>query len=101
MTHRTHNSNLKIPNSRLRRAFTLIELLIVIAIIGVLTAMSLTLLAGASNDAKISATQSRMSQITAILQLQMEDYEVRRLPITNRVLSASVSYTHLTLPTKA
>ena len=57
-----------------------------IAIIGVLTAMSLSLLGAASNDAKVSATQARMSQITAILQLQMEDYEVRRLPVSNRIL---------------
>ena len=86
-----HNSNRAIPHSAFRTphsksAFTLVELLIVIAIIGVLTAMSLSLLGAASNDAKVSATQARMSQITAILQLQMEDYEVRRLPVSNRIL---------------
>ena len=86
-----HNSNRAIPHSAFRvphskSAFTLVELLIVIAIIGVLTAMSLSLLGAASNDAKVSATQARMSQITAILQLQMEDYEVRRLPVSNRIL---------------
>jgi len=96
MNQLIHNSSPKIPNSEfripnLKRAFTLIELLIVIAIIGVLTAMSLTLLAGASNDAKISATQARISQITNILQLQMEDYEVRRLPIANRVLQQYIA----------
>ena len=84
-----HNSNRAIPHSAFRTphsAFTLVELLIVIAIIGVLTAMSLSLLGAASNDAKVSATQARRSQITAILQLQMEDYEVRRLPVSNRIL---------------
>ena len=90
--NRNRNSAFRIPHSALiPSAFTLVELLIVIAIIGVLTAMSLTMLAGASNDAKISATQARISQITSILQLQMEDYEVRRLPISNRVLNAYVT----------
>ena len=89
-----HNSNRAIPHSAFRTphsAFTLVELLIVIAIIGVLTAMSLSLLGAASNDAKVSATQARMSQITAILQLQMEDYEVRRLPVSNRILRRYVA----------
>ena len=91
-----HNSNRAIPHSAFRvphskSAFTLVELLIVIAIIGVLTAMSLSLLGAASNDAKVSATQARMSQITAILQLQMEDYEVRRLPVSNRILRRYVA----------
>jgi len=98
MNQLIHNSSPTIPNSEfripnLKRAFTLIELLIVIAIIGVLTAMSLTLLAGASNDAKISATQARISQITNILQLQMEDYEVRRFPISNRILMSYIEDT--------
>ncbi len=97
-----HNSKPEIPNSEfripnLKKAFTLVELLIVIAIIGVLTAMSLTMLAGASNDAKISATQARISQITSILQLQMEDYEVRRLPISNRVLDAFVGMNRIAI----
>jgi hypothetical protein len=68
----------------------LVELLIVIAIISVLATMSVAMLSGASQDAKISATQARISQITAMLQLQMEDYEVRRLPIPNRVLDAFI-----------
>ena len=75
----------------LRFGFTLAELLIVIAIISVLAAMSVSLLSSASNDAKISATQARLSQITAMLQLQMEDYEVRRLPIPNRILSQYIA----------
>ena len=89
--NRKHHSAFRTPHSALlHSAFTLVELLIVIAIIGVLTAMSLSLLGSASNDAKVSATQARMSQITSILQLQMEDYEVRRLPISNRVLGQFV-----------
>jgi prepilin-type N-terminal cleavage/methylation domain-containing protein len=96
--NRNRNSAFRIPHSELiPSAFTLVELLIVIAIIGVLTAMSLTMLAGASNDAKISATQARISQITSILQLQMEDYEVRRLPISNRVLLQYVQNNRITI----
>lgn len=83
--------NLSGASARVPRAFSLVELLIVIAIISVLAAMSVSMLAGASNDAKKSATQARLSQITAMLQLQMEDYEVRRLPIPNRILAEYVA----------
>ncbi len=73
-----------------RGAFSLIELLIVIAIISVLATMSVSLLASAAEDAKVSTTQARISQITSMLQLQMEDYEVRRLPVPDRILNLYV-----------
>lgn len=74
-----------------RCGFTLIELLIVIAIIGVLATLSVAMLSGAANDAKISATQARISQIQALLKLHMEDYEVRKLPISRRVLDEYIA----------
>lgn len=65
-----------------RRAFTLIELLMVIAIVGVLSSLTLAVMAAAQNDAKEAATRSRIRQIEAILAIELEDYEVRRIPVS-------------------
>ena len=73
--------------SRNLSGFTLVELLLVIAIISVLAAMSLGVLRNAQDSAKSAATQARITQIEALLAIQLEDYEVRRLPISNRELA--------------
>ena len=70
--------------------FTLVELLLVIAIISVLATMSLGVLRNAQDSAKSSATQSRITQIESLLAIELEDFEVRRLPISNRDLLAYV-----------
>jgi type II secretory pathway pseudopilin PulG len=59
----------------------LIELLLVIAIVTVLSTMALGVLRSATTDAKISATQARLTQINAIMEVVMEDYSVRRMPV--------------------
>ncbi len=64
-----------------RIGFTLTELMLVIAIMAVLSTMSLALMRSAQEDAKYSATRSRIHKIEAMLQLELENYEVRRLPI--------------------
>jgi prepilin-type N-terminal cleavage/methylation domain-containing protein len=64
------------------------ELLIVIAIIGVLASMGLGIMRKAQVDAREAATQSRVEQIESLLQMQLEDYEVRRLPISLREIAA-------------
>ena len=66
--------------------FTLVELLFVIAIISVLSTLSLGIMLSAQDDAKESATLSRIRQVEAILQIELEEYEVRRLPIRTRDL---------------
>ncbi len=62
-------------------AFTLIELLLVITILAILSSLSLVVIAGAQTDARKAATQSRISQIHAILAQRFEEFEVRRIPL--------------------
>lgn len=64
-----------------RYGFTLIELLLVVAIIAVMSSMAIGVMRQAQNDAKESATQSRITQIEAMLEIVMEDYDVRRMPV--------------------
>ena len=65
-----------------RSGFTLVELLLAISIMAVLATMTLALMRSATEDAKESATLARISKIEAMLQLELENYEVRRLPIS-------------------
>ena len=83
------NDNLK-PT---RSGFSLVELLFVIAIIAVLGALSAGILSKARKDAQISATQSRITQIEAIMQTVMEDFEVRRMPFRNSELPENLTLT--------
>ena len=80
-----------------RCGFTLIELLLVIAIVTVLSTMALGVMRQAQTDAKISATEARLTQINAIMEVVMEDYSVRRMPFdlerANEVLRPGKSFT--------
>lgn len=78
-----------------QRGFTLIELMLVIAIMAVLATMALAVMASATDDAKASATQARISKIEAMLQSELENYEVRRLPISLSDLKTLASTTSL------
>lgn len=68
-------------NSRRRFGFTLVELLLVVAIIGVLASLALAVVSGAQDEARRSATVSRLSQIRALLLERIESYEFRRVPV--------------------
>ena len=74
------NSNRQ-NNNRSRAAFTLVELLLVIAIIGVLASLALAVVAGAQDEARRSATVARLGQIRAMMLDRIEDYEFRRIPV--------------------
>jgi prepilin-type N-terminal cleavage/methylation domain-containing protein len=84
------NPNFKLDD-RQCSGFTLVELLLVIAILGVLTTMALAFMRNANEQARVAATQSRIKKIEAILNAELERYEVRRLPISRQELADFVA----------
>ena len=86
------NNNLKSP----RHGFTLTEMLFVVAILAVLGTMTAGILGKAQKDAQIAATRSRITQIEAIMQTVIEDFEVRRLPFRNAQLASQSGATKRT-----
>ncbi len=74
--------NIHQPETRKRsRGFTLVELLMVISMIAIMAGMALVALRGAREDARESATEARISRIVAMLKIQFEEYEFRKLPL--------------------
>ena len=70
------------PRASLRRsAFTLIELLLVIAIVAVLGSLAVGVIESSQEDARVAATQSRVQMIEKMMEVELEDYEVKRSPI--------------------
>jgi prepilin-type N-terminal cleavage/methylation domain-containing protein len=77
-----------LPGSRRHRAgFTLVELLTVIAIIGVLAAMVLAAMAGVRNKAKKVKAQLEMSQLA--LAIQHYDSTYGRFPVSDAAQAAA------------
>ena len=69
------------------QGFTLVELLLVVAIIAVLSTLAVGVLGSASNDAKAAATRARVELIGQVLQTQLEEYEVRRIPFGGNIVN--------------
>lgn len=63
-----------------RRAFTVIELLMVISILAILGALTLSLIGGARYDANAARTETQIRRIKTFIQERLEDYAVRMLP---------------------
>ncbi len=59
----------------LRRAFTLIEILVVVAIISILAALLLPVLIGARDKARQSACASNLRQVGAAIQMYADDHD--------------------------
>ena len=74
-----------------RSAFTLIELLLVIAIVAVLGSLAVGVIESAQQDARVSATQARVQMIEKLMETELEDYEVKRSPLPFRNLQAIAS----------
>jgi prepilin-type N-terminal cleavage/methylation domain-containing protein len=64
-----------------RRAFTLVELMVVIAIIALLAAMSLSALATATEQAKVQRTRAIINKIDQLVMEKWEGYRTRAVPI--------------------
>ena len=60
--------------------FTLVELLLAMSIIAVLASLALVVIGDAQQDARVGATQARISQLHTLMLERFENYEVRRLP---------------------
>jgi prepilin-type N-terminal cleavage/methylation domain-containing protein len=71
-----------------RPSFTLVELLVAIAIIGVMAGMVMYSLAGAAQDAKVARTRGTISKINAVILERWEEYRYRsvKLPIPTDVI---------------
>lgn len=66
---------------KIRRAFTLTELLIVIAIIGIITGLGLSAFAGAVELAREQRTRSIIAKIDQLIMERYESYRTRAVPI--------------------
>jgi prepilin-type N-terminal cleavage/methylation domain-containing protein len=62
-----------------RKAFTLVELMVVIVIIGILASLSLAGLAGVRQRAKIEKTKNTIRKIDSVIQPMYESYLTRRV----------------------
>lgn len=71
--------------------FTLVELLLVVAILAVIASLAVGVLGEAQNDASIAATRSRITVIQQILEAELEEYEIRRPPIRSNVIEGLVA----------
>lgn len=81
-------ANISKQSPHMRPGFTLVELLVAIAIIGVLVGMVLFSLAGAQTDAKITRTRGTIEKINAVILEEWEKYRYRaaRLDIDGGLL---------------
>ncbi len=63
-------------------AFTLVEILVVLAIIGIMTAMVTTAVQGVTSTARIARTRTIIATVDSVIQEQYESYKYRPLPVS-------------------
>jgi len=70
---------------RARRGFTLVELLVVIAVIGVIASMMLVALQSSQESAREAKTRAMIAKLDMLMRAKIESYRTRRIPmqITN------------------
>lgn len=61
--------------------FTLVELLLVMAIIVVIATFSLGVLRSAQEESRRGATEALIGQISSVLRQRLEEYQVRKIPL--------------------
>src|SRR5688572_7747260 len=81
---------MRIHTKSRRPSFTLIEMTIVIAIIGILAAMAMSVYATALSQSKLHRTRAIISKIDTIIGEKWEAYRTRQVPI--RVLPGTTPY---------
>jgi prepilin-type N-terminal cleavage/methylation domain-containing protein len=83
MIESRHTSTSAITGKRKggRRGFTLVELLLVIALIGVLASVMLVALYAAAQSAKVRRTEQQVERIHSLLMTRWDNYQNRRLPV--------------------
>lgn len=81
--------SLQQKNSRLRRGFTLVELMVVVVIIGVLAALVVPRLMGRTDDARVLAAKQDIDTFTQALKLYRLDNQ--RYPSTEQGLQALIT----------
>ena len=72
----------KPPHSKVRRGFTIVELLVVITIIVMLAGMALSAMAKARERGKIDATKSTIAKLNDLVMKRYTSYGTRRMPFS-------------------
>ena len=75
------HSALCIFHLHFRAAFTLVELLVVMTILGLLASMIMFALASASESARFAKTESTINKLNAIIMRKYDSYRTRRVPV--------------------
>ncbi|WP_417732941.1 type II secretion system protein [Rosistilla oblonga] len=88
--------NSSLVKSRLsRHGFTLVELMVAMALVSILAVMVTVALNSAQQDARLARTRSLVQRIDEILQYKMEEYKTRKLPVQLPLSSSTVEMTLL------
>jgi prepilin-type N-terminal cleavage/methylation domain-containing protein len=93
----THHS----PLSSLPSGFTLVELLVTIAIIGLLAGMSLSVYQLARNAGRAAATKATIAKLNNIIMQRYESYMTRRVPLPSLVYPSGLNKGNPLSPTDA
>jgi len=73
--------------ARRQRAFTLVELLVTVSIIGILASATLVGLQGARQAAQAAKTKAMIAKLDRIIMARYERYRTRRIPISTSGMS--------------
>src|SRR5262245_32488022 len=80
-----------LTSSRLRRGFTLTELLIVILIIGIMTGLALSAMSGATELACEQRTRSIIAKLDQLIMERYEGFRTRAVPVNTTTRQANLA----------